>query len=106
MAKAKTDKLYKDWKIDDIIAWCQANEQVDWLKTIMAKTIKHPVYPKIAHVSKTGKNTMIQDKNAEPIGYKEKPITFVEVKKEFIATFFEKKEKVKKVNMYDRIKNL
>lgn len=106
MAKAKTDKLYKDWQIDDIIAWCQANNQIEWLKTTAAKTVKRDIYPKVPNISKTGKHTMVQDKNAKPIGSETTPITFVELKKEFIETFFEKKEKEKKVSMYDRIANL
>lgn len=106
MAKQKSTKLYKDWKMPDIIAWCQANGQVDWLKTTAAKTVKHPVYPLVDNVSKTGKRTKKQDKTAEPIGYVEKKVTFVEIKKEFIATFFEAKEVTKKPSFYDIIANL
>ena len=106
MAKEKAPKAYKDWQIEDIIAWCQANNQVEWLKTTAAKNIKRNIYPKVPHVSKTGKHTMVQDKKAEPIGTETTPITFVELKREFVATFFEKKEKAKKTSMYDIIKGL
>lgn len=106
MEKVKQEKAYKDWQIEDIIAWCQANDQVAWLKTTAAKKIKHPIYPKIANVSKTGKNTHKMDKTQEPIGYEESAITFVELKREFINTFFEKKEKEEKLSMYDIIANL
>jgi hypothetical protein len=106
MAKAKQTRAYKDWKIEDIIAWCQANGQVDWLKTVAAKQVKRPVYPTVENISKTGKRTKKQDKSAEPIGYVESAITFVELKKEFIETFFEVKEKESKPSMYDIIKNL
>lgn len=106
MAKQKSTKAYKDWKEPDIIAWCQANNQVDWLKTTAKKTIKHPVYPMVENISKTGKHTKKQDKTAEPIGYVEKKITFVELKKEFVSTFFETAEPKKKESFYDRIANL
>lgn len=99
-------KAYKDWKLPDIIAWCQANGQVEWLKTTAAKTIKRPIYPKVPNISKTGKKTMVQDKKAEPIGYEETPITFVEIKREFIDAFIGRKEKEKKASMYDIIKGL
>lgn len=97
------EKQFKDWKLDDVIAWCQANNKVDWLKTTAAKTVKRPVYPKVDNLSKSGKHTQKQDKKQEPIGYEESPITFVELKAEFLATFFEKTPKEKKPSMYDRI---
>lgn len=103
MAKQKASKEYKDWKIEDIIAWCQANNQVAWLKTTAAKKIAHPVYPKVENISKTGKKTMVQDKKQAPIGTVEKEITFVELKAEFIATFFEKEEKPASTSFIDRI---
>lgn len=103
MEKVKQEKDYRDWLIDDIIAWCQANDQVAWLKTTAAKKIKHPIYPKVANISKTGKKTHKMDKTKEPIGYEESAITFVELKREFINTFFEKKEDEKKPSMYDII---
>lgn len=99
-------KDYRDWNIDDIIAWCQANGQVEWLKTTAAKKIKRNIYPMIDNVSKTGKHTKKQDKTAKPIGTETTPITFVELKKEFISAFFEKEEKTKKPTMYDRIASL
>ena len=96
-------KAYKDWDMDDIIAWCQANDKVDWLKTTAAKTVKRPIYPKVAHESKTGKKTMVMDKTQEPIGYEESRITYVEIKSEFIDTFIGREKKEKKPSMYDRI---
>ena len=101
-----TEKNFADWKLADIIAWCQANNKVDWLKTTAAKTIKRPIYPKVDNVSETGKRTKKQDKSAKPIGYEETPISFVELKSEFLATFFEQKPKAKKPSMYDIIANL
>lgn len=99
-------KAYQDWKLEDIIAWCQANDKVSWLKTTAKKTVKRPIYPKVAHTSKSGKNTTKYDKTQAPIGYEETPITFVELKKEFIEAFIGKEEKAKKPSMYDIIKAL
>ena len=97
---------YKEWELPDIIAWCQANNQVEWLQTVAAKKVKKPIYPKIPSLSKTGKHTMVYDKKAEPIGYKETKISFVEIKKAFITQFFPeqlKQEKEKEPNMWDKI---
>lgn len=99
-------KDYRDWNIDDIIAWCQANNQVAWLKTTAAKKVKRNIYPKVDNISKSGKHTKKQDKTQKPIGTETTPITFVELKREFIATFFEKEVKVKEPTMYDKIASL
>lgn len=99
-------KKHTEWKLEDIIAWCQANNQVDWLKTTAKKTVKRAIYPKIENTSATGKKTKKSDKTQEPIGYETTPITFVELKSEFLATFFEKEAKPKKPSMYDVIANL
>ena len=103
-------EAYKDWTLDDIIAWCQANKQVDWLKTVANHKVKRPIYPKIPHISKKGKHTMVYDKTAEPIGYKEDTMSFVEIKKAFIGAFFpeqfKQEEEVKGPNMWDRINSL
>lgn len=102
-------KDFKDWKLDDIIAYCQANGKVDWLKTTANKKVTHSVYPKVEHISKTGKRTMVSDKKAAPISTVERTITFVELKSEFVATFFPESIKGKKENkpsFIDRINAL
>lgn len=99
-------RAYKDWEIGDIIAWCQENNQVEWLKQTAAEKITHPIYPKIANVSKSGKKTFKMDRTQEPIGYAEKPISFVELKGKFIAKFIETTPKEKKASFYDVIANL
>lgn len=100
------NKPFKEWQLEDIIAWCQANNQVAWLKTIAAKKVKRSIYPKVESISKTGKKTHKQDKTAKPIGFETTPITFVELKAEFFAQFMEKKEKPKKPTMIETIGNL
>lgn len=97
------EKAYTKWKIEEIIEWCVANGEVEWLKTTSQKIVNRPIYPKVPNVSKTGKNTMVYDKTQEPIGYEESKISFVELKSEFIATFFESQKKEKKPSMYDLI---
>jgi hypothetical protein len=99
---------YKDWEMPDIIKWCQENNQVDWLKATAATKVKKPIYPKVAHTSKTGKQTMVYDKKAKPIGHHEVKISFVEIKSAFIEKFFpeQKNQKEKKETFYDIIANL
>lgn len=112
-------KPYKDWELPDIIQWCQENNQVDWLKAKAAEKITRPIYPKkkIAKVdedgnpvlTKKGKQsyTTVLDKSAEPIGTEESPITFVELKSDFLHTFnLCEPKKPKKPTFIDIIGNL
>ena len=100
---------FKDLSMDDIIAYCQANNQLEWLKTIANKQITHKIYPKVQHISKTGKKTMVQDKTQPAIGSEKRPITFVELKKAFIDTFHadsKAPKKEKKASFIDKINAL
>lgn len=75
---------YKDMTIEDIIAWCKDNKQVDWLKEAAAKTYK----------TEDGK---------------ERRISFIELKLEFVKKFMPEiapKAQAKKPSMYDLIKAL
>ena len=96
------EKNYKDWQLEDIIAWCKENNQVAWLKATAAKKVEHKIYPKVPSVSKNGKNSWKQDKT-QPYTIELKPISFVELKKEFIATFIDPTPKEKKPSMYEII---
>lgn len=74
---------YKDMKIEDIIDWCKANKEVDWLKETAAK-----VYTKDG---------------------KERRISFIELKLEFVKKFMPEiapKAQAKKPSMYDLIAKL
>lgn len=75
---------YKHLKIEDIIAWCKANNQVEWLKAEVNKTI-----------TKDGKT---------------RDITFIEIKKDFATMFMPdilpKKTVEKKPTMKDLINAL
>ena len=99
-------KSYMDWELEDIIKWCQENNQVAWLKAKASEKVERTVYPKVPSVSKNGKKSWKQDRTQEPtIEYV--PISFVELKSAFLE-HFELKEpaKSKKPNMYEIIANL
>lgn len=75
---------YKDMNIDGIIEWCQANNEVDWLKETAAKTY-------------------------ETEDGKKRRISFIELKLEFVKKFMPDiapKAQPKKISMYDRISKL
>ena len=86
-------------KIEDIINWCKANNQVAWLKAEMAKNTPCKVYPKV-----NGK----ADKSQEPtIEYRK--ITFIQIKTDFVNAFMPElapKAKEKKKSMYDLVAEL
>lgn len=95
-------KNYKDWELPDIIQWCKDNGKVEWLKATAAKKVERKVYPKVESVSKNGKKSWKQDKT-QPFKIEYVPISFVELKAEFISTFIETAPKAKKPSMYDLI---
>ena len=75
---------YKDMRIEDIIDWCQKNNEVAWLKETAEKL----------YTTKDGK---------------ERRISFIELKLEFVKKFMPEiapKAQTKKPTMYDLIKNL
>lgn len=78
---------FKSMKIEDMIAWCKEHNELEWLLAKTQEKVKKPVYPKVAHVSKSGKNTMKMDKKQAPIGEAEVDISFVEIKTAFCAKF-------------------
>lgn len=97
--------VYKDWTLEDIINWCKENNQVAWLKATAEKKIAVTSYAKVESTSKSGKKSWKLDKS-KPIGTTTRPISFVELKSEFISTFIETEPKSKKASMYDIIANL
>ena len=75
---------YKKMTLDDIIAWCKANSQVDWLKSTAKKT-----FP------------------TEDGGTRK--ITFIEIKRAFCEVFMPEimpKAEPKQPTMWDRINAL
>lgn len=93
----KEERDYKDWNIDDIIEWCQENDEVAWLKKTAAKETEYKVYPR-------GENKKA-DKTQKP-RIETRPISFVQLKFEFLEKFMGYKKKEKKQTMFDRINAL
>lgn len=94
---------YKTMTINDIIAWCKANNQIEWLKAEGAKMVDYKVYPK---VMKDGKKVV--DKSATPT-IEKRPISFIQIKNDFVNMFMPEiapKNKESKPSMYDLIKAL
>lgn len=102
---AEQVKAFKDWEIDDIIAWCQENNQVAWLKAEAEKKVERKVYPKVESVSKSGKKSWKMDKT-QPYTIEYVPISFVELKTSFLEKFGLKEPAQPKLSMYDKIRNL
>jgi hypothetical protein len=96
---------FKDWQLEDIVQWCKDHGEVAWLKAEAAKTVERKVYPKVESVSKSGKKSWKLDKT-QPYTIEYVPISFVELKSNFLAKFFDRKPKEKKPSMYDIIANL
>lgn len=108
-------KNFRDWDINDIIAYCKENKEVEWLKATAAKQVPCKVYPrkKVQKVdgagapmfNAKGKPVMVSvaDKDAKATT-EMRPITFVQLKSEFAEKFGFKTEKAaKKPTMYDII---
>ena len=95
----------KNWKIDDIIEWCKENNQVEWLKQESQKKVERKVYPKVESVSKGGKKSWKQDKT-KPYTVELAPISFMELKANFLAKFLDITPKAKKPTMYEKIASL
>ena len=70
---------YQNLTIEDIVAWCQENGEVKWLKAKVNETKIRNIYPK-------GANGKV-DRKAAPIGNKVVPISFIEVKRDFAKKF-------------------
>lgn len=111
---------YKKMSIEDITAWCVANNQVEWLKETAAKLVPYEIYPrkKVLKYDENGNQVFTKkgkpaysweaDKDAKP-EIEMRPISFVQIKSAFCEKFekelnFPKKEK--KLSMHQLIKEL
>ena len=80
--------------IDDIIKWCQENNQVAWLKEEAAQVVKVKVYPRHkiekTYTKKDGTTytrlVSVADKS-QPYTLEEHPITFPQIKSDFANKF-------------------
>lgn len=99
---------YQSMKIEDIIKWCQENNQVEWLKAKMEETTECEVYPRKKITTEDGKIISVADKTQKPT-IEMRPISFIQVKLDFVEKFMPEiapKKKEKKLNMYELVKNL
>ena len=83
---AKKAKFYRTFKEEDMIKWCEENNQLEWLIAETNKIVKHKVYGQKRGLNKKGEWILKTDKD-NVIGTVEEPITFVELKHNFFAKF-------------------
>jgi hypothetical protein len=92
---------FKTMQIEDIIAWCAANNQTAWLKEEAARMVACKVYPRVK-----GEDGKVRaDKSQEP-KIEMRKITFIQIKTDFVNKFMPEiapKAKAKKASMYDII---
>lgn len=104
---------YLKIELDDIIKYCQENDEVKWLKETAAQKVDVKVYPKkkVTRVREDGTTykTMVADKD-KPYTIEKKPITFIQLKRAFCEKFMKEiipvAEEEKKPTMWDIIKAL
>lgn len=91
---------YQEMSIDDIIKWCQDNNQVEWLKKKAKEQVDYKIYPKVK--GEDGK--MHVDKTQQP-KIEKRPISFIQIKIAFVDEFMPEiaPKRKKKESMYDRI---
>lgn len=111
---------YQSMNINDIIAWCKENNQVEWLKATMNTKVPYTQYPRkkvvkldengMVVVNKKGKvmYTTVADKSQKPTKVMRKP-NFMHIKNAFVEKFMPEIKpvaKAKEPNMYDLIDSL
>lgn len=111
---------YKEMDINDIMAWCKENGQIEWLQSIIEKKVPYKEFPRL-RVPKTDENGNIVKNNKGKVLYKSvvdktkaptikyKKPNFMHIKNKFVETFMPEIKPVKKAkepNMYDKINNL
>ena len=91
---------YMKMTIEDVIAWCQANGKVDWLKAKAQEKREFKVYPKV----KNEEGKMVVDKS-QPYKIEFRPISFIQLKKDFVNEFMPEiaPKAQKKETMFDKI---
>lgn len=96
---------FQEWKVEDMIKWCQEHGQVAWLKETAAKKVERKTYPKVPYTNKNGKASYKEDKTQEPTVTEER-ITLSGMKSEFKSKFFPTEAKAKKQDWHDLIASL
>lgn len=92
---------YKKMTLDEIENWCEANGQLEWLADTLEKEVEVKVYPK----GEDGKADKSKEAKTET-----RPISYIQVKKEFVDKFMPeiapKRKENQKPTMKDRAKKL
>lgn len=100
---------YEKLTIDNVIDWCVANGEKDWLKATAEKEVQVKEYPKKEVTLADGKVVMRADRKATPT-MKTVKMPFTMLKHEFCKKFFPdklpKEEAKNKPSMLDRIRAL
>ena len=99
---------YKSMKIEDIIKWCQANNQTEWLKAKAQEMTDYKIHPKKEITTPEGKTKLVTDKKATPT-IEKRPISFIQIKNAFVEKFMPEIAPVKKEkepSMFDKIASL
>lgn len=93
---------YKTMNIQDIISWCQANNEVAWLKSFANTKVEVKRYPRV----KKEDGKLYADKSQQPTITMEKP-NFITIKRAFVEKFMPEilpvASEPKKPTMYDLI---
>lgn len=100
---------FKTMTIEDIITWCKANKQVEWLKAEAEKTEIVKRHTGRITVIENGKEVSKVDKKS-PVVETEEPISFITLKynfcEKFMSDILPKAAKPKKPSFRDIIKGL
>lgn len=100
---------YMKMNINDIIKWCQENNQINWLKAKAKEEVEVKRYTgRVKVVNSKGKEVWVADKNSPKKTIKA-PITFIQIKKDFVEKFMPEIKPVaksKEKTMYDLISEL
>lgn len=115
LTKEEKKAIVKEMKIEHIISWCKANNQLPWLEKKMQETVTREFYPYLkVRDEETGKMVCAKDEYGQRIIDRSKPprrktisIGFMEIKKDFINKFLPglhyAEPKEAKVSMKDKL---
>lgn len=90
-----------------ILDWCEENNQLEWLETLVNQKITVNKYPTKTYTGKDGKKHIVQDKSKAPTGTEVINIPFVQIRLAFVEKFFPElitEAKPKKPSFKDAIK--
>lgn len=77
---------YRNMSYADIVDWCDANNELDWLETQAAKKQRVEVYPFVTVINADGTKSRKYDKTQTP-KIENRPISFLLLKEAFVDKF-------------------